>query len=933
MRNRPSAGALWAVVLLVTLWVAPVAGVKKFLFKTCEQDSFCKRNRHYADKVSEAGDQFASPYSLDPASVAIEGGVLRGTVLKTIAGGPQTVELPLEVSALASGTFRVSMDERKRMDGDIEVYGHERVNPARFNVSAYLQPFDTVSQMSHTVREDGTIEIENGANSVEIRPSPLRLTFYRDGDVQIVLNERSFLNFEHYRPIEGPESEGQLWQPYELDAGLWEDEHDGKKDKKSRGPEAVAADVTFVGYSHVYGIPEHADRMSLRETRKRAGDGDEEKHSEPYRLYNVDIFEYETNSPMAMYGSIPFMTAQKAGKAAGVFWANAADTFVDIEKDGAGTSTHWMSEAGLLDVFVFMGDTPGAVNERYAEITGLPQLPQLFAMGYHQCRWNYNSRDDVLEVHSKFDEHSIPYDVIWLDIEYTDAKKYFTWNKDTFPDHVGMAKELDKTHRKLVPIIDPHIKLDSSGDYDVIRDLEARDLVVHDSNDNQYKGHCWPGESKWIDTMGAEASEHWKKYFAQDYAQFAGDAPNIHIWNDMNEPSVFSGPESSMERGNIHVGGWEHRDVHNVYGLTVHNATLEALKERYDGQQRPFILTRSYYAGSQTLGAMWTGDNMAKWEYLQAATPMILTQGIAGMPFAGADVGGFFGNPSSELLTRWYQAGVFYPFFRAHAHIDARRREPWIPPKPYSKIIADAIRLRYALLPTIYTAFHRASVDGTPIMMPLFYQHPDNAKTYGIDDQFYLSTSGIMVKPVTAEDADKVELYIPDGKPYYDLFTFAPVRGEGLHTVSAPLEKTPAYLRGGHIHARRERHRRSSELMKNDPYTLYVALDDDQTASGDIYVDDYVSYDYERGAYAHTNFTFSGTEFSSKPTHSDGGSYASVPIERIVLIGLRNQYTTATLRDAKGRTATAQVIRGPNGSQIVRNPRLPIAGEWTISLS
>jgi alpha 1,3-glucosidase len=358
------------------------------------------------------------------------------------------------------------------------------------------------------------------------------------------------------------------------------------------------------------------------------------------------------------------------------------------------------------------------------------------------------------------------------------------------------------------------------------------------------------------------------------------------------------------------------------------------MKERYNGKQRPFILTRSYFAGSQTLGAMWTGDNAAKWEFLKASISMILTQNIVGMPFSGADVGGFFGNPSSELLARWYQAAVFYPFFRGHAHIDTKRREPWIPPAPYSKVIADALKLRYNLLPTIYTAFRRSSVDGTPVIQPMFYMHPNNDKTYSIDDQFYLSTSGIMAKPVTDEGLNAVELYIPDQQPYYDMQTFDIVRGEGLHVVAAPLEKIPMYLRGGHIIPRRERMRRSSSLMKNDPYTLYVAVDEAQSAHGEIYVDDYVSYEFENGAYAHTNFDYDNGVITSTPTHSDDGSYATIPVERIVLLGVRHQYTTATITaDTTGTTSSAQILRGPNGSQIVRNPRVPVAGSWTITLS
>jgi mannosyl-oligosaccharide alpha-1,3-glucosidase len=195
----------------------------------------------------------------------------------------------------------------------------------------------------------------------------------------------------------------------------------------------------------------------------------------------------------------------------------------------------------------------------------------------------------------------------------------------------------------------------------------------------------------------------------------------------MNEPSVFNGPEITMPKDNIHDDGWEHRDLHNMYGWWMANATAKAVSTRTKKPIRPFVLTRSFFAGSQRFGAMWTGDNQANWEHLEIALPMLLSQGIAGMPFAGglhipgdvlivADVGGFFGNPEPELLVRWYQSGAFYPFFRAHAHIDTKRREPWLFGEPYTSHIRDALRLRYQLLPAIYTTFHKSSVTGLPIL-------------------------------------------------------------------------------------------------------------------------------------------------------------------------------------------------------------------------
>uniref|UniRef100_A0A060TA68 Glucosidase II subunit alpha n=1 Tax=Blastobotrys adeninivorans TaxID=409370 RepID=A0A060TA68_BLAAD len=926
---------VWAItVLAVVALVAPAEGAKKHLFKTCDQNGFCNRNRHYADAISQLGGVDKTPYELDLSTVTHKGGKIEGVVVKTIGAGKNKVELPLSLSFLTSGGVRLSIDEKQRLDGAIEVLGHESVTHQRYNVShyAFRGPVSLVDDVTVSKDEDNrqVVVKYSGNKKVVIEASPLQVSFYKDASSSspdVVLNGKGFLNFEHWRPIDADNS--MHMNEFESSTGAWEEEFDGYKDKKSRGPEAVALDVTFPGYSHVYGIPEHADSLSLKETRG-AKEGD---HSDPYRLYNVDIFEYETDSPMAMYGSIPFMQAQKPGGSAGVFWANAADTYVDITKDKKDTTSHWMSEGGLLDIFVFLGDSPQEMNQQYGDLTGYTFLPQSFAIGYHQCRWNYNSEEDVLEVNDNFDKHAIPYDTIWLDIEYLSEKKYFTWNEALFSNPQHMMAQLDKTGRKLVPIIDPHIKV--TDDYDVVKALRDRELATRDSKGEIFHGHCWPGESIWIDSFNPDAQLYWDFLFSADY-HFGGAASNLHIWNDMNEPSVFSGPETSMPRDNIHHGGWEHRDIHNIHGMVFHNATMVSLNKRYHNLQRPFTLTRSYFSGSQRLGAMWTGDNMAKWEYLKVSIPMVLTQGVAGMPFGGADVGGFFGDPSPELHTRWLQAGAFYPFFRGHAHIDSKRREPYIGTPETVQMNRDAVRLRYRLLPTMYNAFHQSSVDGSPVLQPLYYYVPTNEKVFAIDDQFFIGDSGVMAKPVTDEGATSVEMYLPDSKPYYNFYDYKVVRGEGKHKVDAPLDKVPILLRGGHIHPRRERYRRSSELQKHDPYTLVIAADDDGTAKGSLYADDGQSYDYLAGNYVQSKIEFDGRTIEAKSVGPKQGStldndYAKPVVERIVVAGVKTKATEATVTQ-DGNSWSVKVLPGPGQAITIRNPRVVISKDWSIKL-
>ncbi|KAL1956817.1 hypothetical protein VTO42DRAFT_6767 [Malbranchea cinnamomea] len=950
-RRTSSMGrALVLVVLsILSLFVAPGVAVKRENFKTCSQSGFCKRNRELADNVSSKGSHWDSPYRLDSGSINLSDGKLFGTIIKTTEASDE-VHLPLVVTFLESGVARVTVDEERRMKGDIELRHGSTVRKERYNeaekwaIVGGLTPSSSAELAEDS--EEGITRVVYGPNKnfqAIIKHSPFQVDFIRDGESHVQLNGKGYLNVEHWRPKSESDTDDKTW---------WEESFGGNTDSKPRGPESVGIDISFLGYEHVFGIPEHADPMSLRETR-----GGEGQHTEPYRLYNSDVFEYELDSPMTLYGSIPFMQAHRKGSTVGVFWLNGAETWVDIVKSRASpnpyalgverkttTQTHWFSESGRLDLFVLLGPTPLDISKTYGELTGFTQLPQEFAIAYHQCRWNYVTDEDVRDVDRKFDMYQIPYDVIWLDIEYTDQKKYFTWDPDTFPDPIGMQKQLDESKRKLVYIVDPHIK--NEANYPVVDELKRNRFAVSNKNGDIYDGWCWPGSSHWVDCFNPAARDWWAGLFKYD--KFRGSSPNSFLWNDMNEPSVFNGPETTMPKDNIHFGGWEHRDVHNLYGLTFVNATYKGLIERKRGEmRRPFVLTRSFYAGSQRYGAMWTGDNQASWGHLAASLPMVLNNGIAGFPFAGADVGGFFGNPSKELLTRWYQTGIWYPFFRAHAHIDTRRREPYLIGDPYTTIITQSLRIRYQLLPAWYTAFHEASVNGSPIVRPQYYVHPDDEQGFAIDDQLYLGSTGILAKPVVTEGADSVEVYIADGERYYDYFDYRMYEGAGkYHRVEAPLEKVPILMQGGHIIPRKDRPRRSSGLMKWDPYTLVVVLGKNNQAEGELYVDDGETFDYQSGAYIHRRFTFSGSSLKSDDVGVPGPKTAQylkvmtpVRVEKVIIVGAPNTWkgkeTVLVYEDdvSTGVSAKLEYHEGREGRAayaVIKDPNVSIAKTWKI---
>jgi len=381
------------------------------------------------------------------------------------------------------------------------------------------------------------------------------------------------------------------------------------------------------------------------------------------------------------------------------------------------------------------------------------------------------------------------------------------------------------------------------------------------------------------------------------------------------QPSVFNGPEITMPKDLIHHGGWEHRDIHNINGMFLPRITSEGLIARGKTPKRPFVLTRSFFAGSQRYGAMWTGDNLGTWEHMAVGVKMVLANGIAGMTFAGSDVGGFFGNPQPEMLVRWYWVGAFSPFFRAHAHLDSKRREPYLLDEPHKSTVRNILRLRYALLPVWYTAFHETSVTGLPLLRPHYVMFPRDEAGFSIDDQFFVGNSGLLVKPVTRPGVTEETIYLPEDNVYYDYFTYQTYRGspKGKNvTVPADLDQVPLLVRGGSIVPTRERPRRASSLMHRDPFTLRIALDGSLTAQGEIYLDDGVTYAHKEGQLAWRGLAvdkiaggaglrLSNTDLAATtPQSAVGGTalgefrpenpfqtgIASVRVERVVVLGL-----------------------------------------------
>ncbi|RHX99340.1 hypothetical protein DYB38_009141 [Aphanomyces astaci] len=726
------------------------------------------------------------------------------------------------------------------------------------------------------------------------------------------------------------------------DSSTWQESFGGHSDTKKFGSTAVGLDIHFHGQDrHLYGIPEHATDFVLKDTLSR----DNTPVTDPYRLYNLDVFEYELNEPMALYGHIPMLMAASPSNTVGVFWYNPSETFVDIATPSTTQkSTHWMSESGWIDLFVLPGPTPAAVSDQFTQLTGRASLPPVFALGYHQCRWNYKNELDVSRVDQGFDTHVIPYDVLWLDIEHTDGKRYFTWDQHAFPTPVDMQASLSAVGRKMVTIVDPHMKRDAN--YAVHTDAQAQQVYITDENGNEFDGWCWPGSSSYVDFTSDKARRWWASQFRLD--KYIGSTLDLYTWNDMNEPSVFNGPEVSMRKNCLSRAGVEHREWHNLYGYYMQRATMEGQLVRQLPEvppsdqpipltaavERPFVLSRAFFAGSQRYGAIWTGDNKADWGHLNYATKMLLSMSVASLTFVGADVGGFFGNPDAELVTRWSQAATYQPFFRGHAHHDSDRREPWVFGEPHTGRIREAIRRRYVILPYLYTVFHTCSVSGLPVMRPLWMEFSTDAKAFGVEDAFLLG-GDILVHPITSAGTTSADVYLPGTDVWYNINeSYKRLVGGTTYSVAAPIDYIPVFQRGGSIVPQRWRVRRSSALMRHDPYTLVVALNHAKAAVGELYVDDEHTFAFETDhKFTQVQFAF---EYGILRSHvgSVGFDAADVKIERIVVVGLQQEPTTVKLFSDDGDVVELETAYDAiEDALTIRKPNVAVTSAWTIQFA
>jgi alpha-glucosidase len=602
---------------------------------------------------------------------------------------------------------------------------------------------------------------------------------------------------------------------------------------------------------------------------------------EAFRMWNTDAYAWQESTD-PIYKDIPFYLSYRAGMSLGVLIDNTWPCSFDFGKT-LGDTFQYRAEGGPADIYVVYGPSAKHVLESYAWLTGPTPLPPLWALGFQQSRYSYMTQARALEVAERLRTDKIPADAIYLDIDYQEKNRPFTINHETFPDMPGLIAKLHQENFHIVAITDLHIADLPGQNYAPFDSGMAGDYFVKNADGSVFVGPAWPGPSVFPDFTQRQTRAWWGTLY-NSFTHMGIDG----FWNDMGEPSVFT-PIKTMPGSVIHridEPGFArreatHREIHNVYGMENSRATFDGqLTLRPDA--RPFVLTRATYAGGQRYAATWTGDNSATWNHLRLTTSMLKNLGLSGFSLAGADVGGFAGTPSAELLTKWIEIAAFQPIDRDHAEKGTGDHEPWANGPAQEAIRRRFIETRYRLLPYLYTVMEAGTHTGLPLLRPLFLEFPDAAlDRHPLDvdleasGEFMVGSDLLVAAPPFLDKADDYNAKLPS-TGWYDFWT-----GDRVHDSQAPMDTgilqseevrmqatplvhlrpelaiLPVFVRPGTILPIAPLVQSTGERPQG-PLTLRVFPGPD--CAGDLYQDDGVSFAYKHGESLRMHFTCSASQ-------------------------------------------------------------------------
>ncbi|KAF4400709.1 hypothetical protein G4B88_001264 [Cannabis sativa] len=557
--------------------------------------------------------------------------------------------------------------------------------------------------------------------------------------------------------------------------------------------------------------------------------------------WNTDAWGYGAGTT-SLYQSHPWVLAVlPTGEALGIL----ADTTRRCEIDLRNESIIQFIASSPYPVITFGPfASPNAVLISLSHAIGTVFMPPKWALGYHQCRWSYESESRVRELTRTFREKGIPCDVIWMDIDYMDGFRCFTFDKaslkERFPDPNSLVKDIHDNGFKAIWMLDPGIKQEDG--YSVYESGSKDDVWIKKQDGSPFIGEVWPGPCVFPDYT-QEKVRMWWANLVKDFISNGVDG----IWNDMNEPAVFkvvtkTMPESNVHRGDDELGGCQsHSHYHNVYGMLMARSTNEGMKLA-NPNKRPFVLTRAGFIGSQRYAATWTGDNLSNWEHLHMSVSMVLQLGLSGQPLSGPDIGGFAGNATPRLFARWMGVGAMFPFCRGHSEMGTTDHEPWSFGSECEEVCRLALIRRYRLLPHIYTLFYMAHTIGTPVASPTFFADTKDPSLRKVENSFLLGPLLVCSSTVPDRQTDNIQFTLPKG--IWLSFDF-----DDSHPDLPAL-----YLQGGAIVPFGPPHQHVGEASPSDDLSLIVALDEHGKAKGVLYEDDDDGYEFTEGQFLLTHY-------------------------------------------------------------------------------
>ena len=599
--------------------------------------------------------------------------------------------------------------------------------------------------------------------------------------------------------------------------------------------------------------------------------GNLNRRGEKFENWNSDIPAYALNED-PLYVSIPFFIGIHDMVTYGIFMDNSFRTKFNF---GASTDEQFSSFSatdGEMSYYFFGAPTVAGIISDYTWLTGRMEMPPLWSLGYQQCRWSYYPESEVIGLAEKFRDKKIPCDVIYLDIDYMDSYKIFTWNKDRFPDPGSMISKLNGMGFHMVTIVDPGIKVEKG--YFAYEEGVKHDCFIKYPDGKNYVGNVWPGRCHFPDFTKPAVRAWWGESFNR-----LTDAGVEGFWNDMNEPSAWGQSIPNILSFDFDGRGSTMAEGHNVYGLNMSRATMEGTKKLLNGK-RPFVLTRAGYAGIQRYSAVWTGDNEATDDHMLLSARMVTSLGLSGISFAGPDMGGFIGNPSKELYQRWLTLGVYTPFFRNHSAWDTRAKEPWSFGTDVLNFSINVISQRYRLLPYLYSEFYGAARTGMPVARSLAIDYTFDEKVYWRNYQNeYFFGGCLLVAPVSC-DQHFAKVYLPEGD-WYRLSTGELFKGNNEVIVDAPLNDLPVFIKASGILPLQSpvqyTAQKPSSLLEIHIYNGAV------NNSFVYYEDDGVTYDFEKGIFYKRMIRFEPGNRTITLDKADGSYTSKFTAVRIVL--------------------------------------------------